>query len=641
MSEIADRIDRVASEVLTLAEKRQVSASSRAPLTALTGRWRESVAKVAVVGEISVGKSTLINALVGEPILPTGEEPLSSVPVVLSHGRYTAATVHLVYGGQPHVHRLAGADDIAAHLTTRGERVLREKYGRDARVLGAEVSADSELLASGLQLIDTPGVGGLDPAHRRRTVATLEDVDAVLFTIKPDRPINENELAFLAESADRVRTYVIVQTRRDETTHADAHLAAEMARLADTRTWSAVVGADRADELAARFSGASGVSVAAKLALDAGCSAAALDLNGITELRKRLTENVVGQVTEIHLGDMVRLTRNVAAATEARLDDLLALLEAGDRNAEPILAREERIQRWVKREGDNWRDNLRTATADAQREITERANNCIRDLRRDYLDRFATMKTKAIKPAVDLLVVEPENLLVTMRGVVRKRLKRATAALTEDKEDDPIARGVDQWLTAIEMQGRLPGLEDAYRTPQARVQVEDFAPAASLGVMSVYREQVRPAGAKARTGSAHHGAGSALAVATAALLNPPVLITLGLAAGVFGAIGILRRKRIDTIAAAKAAHAEVEKAILKQALPHAMKQAEAARDAVIAGVELLTEQEQELIARDRADLDDVANLPPEERAGRKKSLEFDLAWVAQVNTELDDVEKGR
>ncbi|MGW3996023.1 dynamin family protein [Amycolatopsis sp. NPDC004772] len=637
MSEIADRLDRVAAEILTLAEKRQVSASSRAPLAALTGRWRESVAKVAVVGEISVGKSTLINALVGAPILPTGEEPLSSVPVVLSHGRYTAATVHLVYGGQPHVHRLGGADDIATHLTTRGERVLREKYGRDARVLGAEVTAESELLASGVQLIDTPGVGGLDPAHRRRTVATLEDVDAVLFTIKPDRPINENELAFLAESADRVRTYVIVQTRRDETTHADAHLAAEMARLADTRTWSAVVGADRADELAARFAGASGVSVAAKLALDADCSTAALDRNGITELRKRLTENVVDQVAEIHLGDMVRLTRNVTAATGARLEDLLALLEAGNRNDEPVRAREERIRRWVKREGDNWRDNLRTATADAQREITERANKRIRELRRDYLDRFATMKTKAIKPAVDVLVVEPENLLVTMRGVVRERLKRAIEALTEGKKDDPIARGLDQWLTAVEMEGRLPDLGDTYRTPQTRVQVEDFTPAASFGVMSMYREQVRTT----RAGNTHHGAGSALAVATAALLNPPVLITLGLAAGVFGAIGAWRRKRIDTIAAAKAVYAEVEKAILNQALPHAKKQAEGDRDAVIAGVELLTEQEQELIARDRADLDDVANLPPEERAGRKKSVEFDLAWVAQVNTELDDVEKGR
>ena len=195
-------------------------------------------------------------------------------------------------------------------------------------------------------------------------------------------------------------------------------------------------------------------------------------------------------------------------------------------------------------------------------------------------------------------------------------------------------------VTSAEMESRLPDLSSAYRTPRARVEVDDFTPIASFGVMAMYREQVRPGGARDRVERDHPGTASALAVAAVALVSPPVLITLGIAAGVFSAIGSWRRRRIDTIAAAKQAYAEVEKSILNKALPFALKQAEVARDAVIEGIQLLSKEHQEQIARDRSDLDEVANLDPEERTGRKHAVELDQEWAAHIASQLDEVEKG-
>lgn len=635
--ELADRLDRAAADVLSLAQKRHVSESIQAPLAALAGRWRAPVAKVAVVGEISVGKSTLINALVGNRVLPDGEEPLSSVPVVVGYGPEIVATAYLSYDDELHIHPLVGSEAIAEHLTTRGEKAVRENHGRDARVLGAEVTVPSKLLASGLQLIDTPGVGGLDAAHRRRTMAALEDIDAVLFAIKPDRPINANELAFLAESADRVRSYVIVQTHRDETTDADAHLAKELARLADPATWTEPAGEERAAELAERFTGVPGVSVAAKLALDTGRVTSSHDHTGITELSRCLTENVIDQVAQIHRGDMVRLTRTVGDAAKARLDELASQLMTGELKDEPIRLREERLLWWITDDGDNWETRLHAAAATARLEITELADERIRLLRLDYRDEFDKMKPAAIKTAVAALLDEPESLLATMRAKMRTRLLEATTGITADREDDPISRGIDQWLVASEMESRLPDLSDTYRAPKTRVEVEDYAPLAPVGFAAWLRGQNR---SKAPEDPHRRGLGPALATAGAALMSPPLLITLTAAAVVFTGFAVHRRRKADTVAAAKRTHTEVEEVIRGKALPHALKQATADRDAVIEGVRLLAKKEQELIAGDRAGLDDMADLSKEERDDRMKGVDFDLKWAAHINADLDDVEKG-
>ncbi|MGA8267891.1 MAG: dynamin family protein, partial [Candidatus Acidiferrales bacterium] len=50
---------------------------------------------VACVGQFKRGKSTLLNALLGSQLLPTGVVPVTSVPTIIRFGERLAARVRL------------------------------------------------------------------------------------------------------------------------------------------------------------------------------------------------------------------------------------------------------------------------------------------------------------------------------------------------------------------------------------------------------------------------------------------------------------------------------------------------------------------------------------------------------------------
>src|SRR5438445_8375875 len=81
----ADRLLRIAS----LAEQfnnQQIATEARS----LAERAAEGRFYVACVGQFKRGKSTLLNALLGIDLLPTGIVPVTSVPTVLRHGTRAA-----------------------------------------------------------------------------------------------------------------------------------------------------------------------------------------------------------------------------------------------------------------------------------------------------------------------------------------------------------------------------------------------------------------------------------------------------------------------------------------------------------------------------------------------------------------------
>lgn len=600
---------------------------------------------------MSVGKSTLINALVRERVLPSAAEPLSSVPVELRYGSQLVATIHIFDGVRPIIRQFVGAQDISDHLTTRGERVLRNKYSRTARVLGAEVSVPSDLLASGLHLIDTPGVGGLNPAHRRQTLATLQNVDAVLFTILPDRPVNAYELAFLAESVDRVGSYVIVQTHRDHTSDAVDRLTSVLATLRRPDTWAGVADTP-AHEIAQRFTDVQAVAVSAKLALDSSaadlCAGGSTpDLTGMGDLCDTIRQEIVDKAVKIHRADMLRLTRSTADAVRTRLDDLMELLRSGDESAKPIREREERVLKWIERDGDNWKSDLRAATTAVQAEVTETTNARIRLLRRTYRDKFATMKAAEIESKVRQLVVEPDSLVVDLLATVRSRLTDAVSGIISAHSDDRVAQNLDLIRTAEEVSGHLPAspspdidLSDAYASPAARVEVEDYVPVATVGITMFARQYTnRQQDSRRHVRPGQVGtASSAVAAIGAVLASSPVLVPIAIAAALFTGIAVWRRRRADTIAAAQQAYADVENAILQKALPPAVEQAAIERDALIELIEELTEEERASIARDREDLDWAANLPGAERLDLMDDIDRDRRALDRCTDMLSDVE---
>ncbi len=111
-----------------------------------------------IVGEFNAGKSALVNALMGEKVLPEGATPTTSRVTLVKWGEQIA------------------------------EQVVDENFSIYTYPL--------ELLKE-LNIVDTPGTNAVIRYHERLTDEFVPRSDLVLFTTSADHPLTESERQFL------------------------------------------------------------------------------------------------------------------------------------------------------------------------------------------------------------------------------------------------------------------------------------------------------------------------------------------------------------------------------------------------------------------------------------------------------------
>ncbi len=158
-----------------------------------TLRWlheklSEEVFNLVVAGQFKRGKSTLINALLGEMLLPSGVVPLTSTVTVIRAGRVRRALVELKTGERRPIELAA----LGEYVTERGNP------GNAKGVERVVIDHPSALLADGVRLVDTPGIGSVYAHNTDETRKYLPQADAVLFVASVDQPVSRAELDFLA-----------------------------------------------------------------------------------------------------------------------------------------------------------------------------------------------------------------------------------------------------------------------------------------------------------------------------------------------------------------------------------------------------------------------------------------------------------
>jgi small GTP-binding protein len=171
-----------------LAEQRRVLREVEAQLGALgadAGLARtlaDSVAQLdegfllVLVGEFNAGKSALINALVGAPLLEEGVTPT------------TARITRLRYS----------------------ERDTRHVAGDGIETIGAP----AEVLRA-ITIVDTPGTNAVLRQHEVLTREFVPRADLVVFLSSADRPFSETERAFLAALREWGKKLVLVVNKAD------------------------------------------------------------------------------------------------------------------------------------------------------------------------------------------------------------------------------------------------------------------------------------------------------------------------------------------------------------------------------------------------------------------------------------------
>ncbi len=183
----------------------------------LAARISEGRFFVACVGQFKRGKSTLIGALIGESILPTGFVPVTAVPTVIRFGPVRRARIRTTDGAW---------QEIALHDL---EQYVSEEHNPEnvKGVAGAEVFVPSPLLATGMCLVDTPGLGSVFSGNTDTTQAFIPHIDAALVVTGSDPPLAGEELELVESVAKHVVHLIVVLNKADKA--ADAEKAAAIA----------------------------------------------------------------------------------------------------------------------------------------------------------------------------------------------------------------------------------------------------------------------------------------------------------------------------------------------------------------------------------------------------------------------------
>lgn len=156
-------------------------------LRELLNSWRNSATKVLVCGEFKRGKSTTINALIGRELCPTAAEICTSVVSVISYGERENVT--RIYGSLKEPKRQT--------ISIRGlDRYTALSADTFDDTIAIEIKLPLESLKNGLVIVDTPGVGGLNPRHAALTNMFLPQADVTLFMTAVGEPLTEAELDF-------------------------------------------------------------------------------------------------------------------------------------------------------------------------------------------------------------------------------------------------------------------------------------------------------------------------------------------------------------------------------------------------------------------------------------------------------------
>lgn len=156
-------------------------------LRIIESKLKENNFYLAVLGQFKRGKSTFINAILEDEILPTGVVPLTSVVTTIYYS--PEVNVEVTYKTGQKAKLLP--EQLHEIVTERGNP------GNHLGVSFVTIGHPSLFLKEGLVLVDTPGVGSSQEANTTETLAYLPRVDAALFLLSVDQPVNVAERDFI------------------------------------------------------------------------------------------------------------------------------------------------------------------------------------------------------------------------------------------------------------------------------------------------------------------------------------------------------------------------------------------------------------------------------------------------------------
>lgn len=143
--------------------------------------------RLVILGQFKRGKSTFINALLGQTIVPTDVIPVTAVITEIHYGPVSEAQVYFLGGSVQTI----PLDQVDQYVSESQNPKNQKKVDKIA------IYHPAEMLKNGVILVDTPGVGSIHEHNTRLTQEYLVQADAAIFIFSADPPLTELEQNFL------------------------------------------------------------------------------------------------------------------------------------------------------------------------------------------------------------------------------------------------------------------------------------------------------------------------------------------------------------------------------------------------------------------------------------------------------------
>jgi len=310
----------------------------------------DGIFMLVVCGEFNAGKSSLLNALVGERVMPEGVTPTTDRITVVTYAE------------------TASESEEAPALVRR--------------------SFPAPLLRD-LALVDTPGTNAIIQRHQELSERFVPRADLVLFVTSADRPFTESERTFLELIASWGKKVLMVVNKLDI-------LESETERekvLAYVR--------DHASETLGVTPEVFGVSAKAAFKARAADDLAGVQASGLGALERAIARRLGEDRLRLKLLSPLGVARRTAEHYRAVLDNRLELLSTDRRTLEEIERQRQQFEKDMRREYEGYLSRIENVLLEV-----EKRGNAFFDDTVQLRKIFMLMNTERVREAFENRVLK-------------------------------------------------------------------------------------------------------------------------------------------------------------------------------------------------------------------------------------------
>ncbi|MEN8077556.1 dynamin family protein [Clostridioides difficile] len=163
---------------------------------------------IPVLGLQGMGKSTLINSILSENILPNDADETTCVPVEVKYGKDEKAIVHFK----------DSKENIEAFTRQDLNEYVSNEYnpGNEKKVSHIVLYRNIDILKNGVTIVDLPGVGSLTKENQDTTMRYIKNLCTAIFVIPTTPTIRRSEEVFIKSVWMQFSSAIFVQNNFGE-----------------------------------------------------------------------------------------------------------------------------------------------------------------------------------------------------------------------------------------------------------------------------------------------------------------------------------------------------------------------------------------------------------------------------------------